>query len=213
MSDLIKARKGIFIPDITVEMFRNASLEAVEELLVSGEMQDIILPSADPKSKQETKLQATKASDCISRKDAINAVLNVCNTPCNEYFANAIKELPSVEPERLTDDDFETIRIHLNAQKEKLCNQQRWKEAEEYQRIIDRFMAFASAQLERKKGEWIPCCERMPEETNRYLVTNNRIGAWLVDIDVFDIELQKWYYDQNVVAWMPLSKPYEGEKK
>ena len=52
MSDLIKARKGIFIPDITVEMFRNASLEAVEELLVSGEMQDIILPSAEPERKK-----------------------------------------------------------------------------------------------------------------------------------------------------------------
>lgn len=52
-------------------------------------------------------------------------------------------------PERLTDDDFETIRIHLNAYKEKLCNQQRWKETEEYQRIIDRFMAFASAQPEK----------------------------------------------------------------
>ena len=105
MSDLIKTRKGIFIPDITVDMFRNASLEAVEELLVSGEMQNIILPSA--------------------------------------------------EPERLTDDDFETIRIHLNAYKENLCNQQRWEEAEEYQCIIDRFMAFASAEPERKKGVWI----------------------------------------------------------
>ena len=62
--------------------------------------------------------------------------------------------LSSAQPERLTDDDFETIRIHLNAYKEKLGNQQRWKEAEEYQRIIDRFMAFASAQPERK---WIPC--------------------------------------------------------
>lgn len=59
------------------------------------------------------------------------------------------------EPERLTDDDFETIRIHLNAYKEKLCNQHRWKEAEEYQRIIDRFMSFASAEPERKKGKWI----------------------------------------------------------
>ena len=59
-----------------------------------------------------------------------------------------LDHLPSAEPERLTDDDFETIRIHLNAQKEKLCNQQRWEEAEEYQRIIDRFMAFASAQPE-----------------------------------------------------------------
>lgn len=37
-------RKGIFIPDITVEMFKNASLEAVEELLVSGTMEDIEIP-------------------------------------------------------------------------------------------------------------------------------------------------------------------------
>ena len=54
----------------------------------------------------------------------------------------------TIEPERLTDDDFETIRIHLNAYKEKLCNQGRWKEAVKYQNIIDRFMAFASAQPE-----------------------------------------------------------------
>ena len=33
--------KGIFIPDITIDQFRNASLEAVEELLVSGEMRDM----------------------------------------------------------------------------------------------------------------------------------------------------------------------------
>lgn len=66
----------------------------------------------------------------------------------HELAKDALKRLSSAEPERLTDDDFETIRIHLNAQKEKLCNQHRWKEAEEYQRIIDRFMAFASAQPE-----------------------------------------------------------------
>ena len=61
-----------------------------------------------------------------------------------------------ISPETsMTDDDFETIRIHLNAYKERLCNQRRWKEAEEYQRIIDRFMAFASAQPEQRKGKWI----------------------------------------------------------
>lgn len=65
-----------------------------------------------------------------------------------ETHACDFENLPSAQPERLTDDDFETIRIHLNAYKEKLCNQQRWEEAEEYQRIIDRFMAFASAQPE-----------------------------------------------------------------
>lgn len=37
-------RKGIFIPDITVEMFKNCSMEGVEELLVSGTMEDIEIP-------------------------------------------------------------------------------------------------------------------------------------------------------------------------
>ena len=64
------------------------------------------------------------------------------------YETRSIVEIPTAQPERLADDDFETIRIHLSACKEKLCNQRRWKEAEEYQRIIDRFMSFASAQSE-----------------------------------------------------------------
>lgn len=85
--------------------------------------------------------------DLISRKEAINAVREEFKRlPTAAIMAmEVIKQLPSALPERLTDDDFETIRIHLNAYKEKLCNQRRWEEAEEYQRIIDRFMAFASA--------------------------------------------------------------------
>lgn len=67
---------------------------------------------------------------------------------CPNCDVNDDGTVKTAEPERLTDDDFEAIRIHLNAQKEKLCNQQRWEEAEEYQRIIDRFMAFASAEPE-----------------------------------------------------------------
>lgn len=39
--------KGIFIPDITVEMFRNGCLEAIEELMAEGEIYDI---EYDPKS-------------------------------------------------------------------------------------------------------------------------------------------------------------------
>lgn len=84
--------------------------------------------------------------DLINRRDAIDAVRSYYD----EFFPQdsieeLIEKLPTAQPERLTDDDFETIRIHLNAYKEKLCNQQRWEEAEEYQRIIDRFMSFASA--------------------------------------------------------------------
>ena len=46
-------------------------------------------------------------------------------------------------PEHLTDDDFETIRIHLSAIKEGLFNQGRLKEAKEYDQLITRVMAFA----------------------------------------------------------------------
>lgn len=95
-------------------------------------------------------------SDLISRKAAIRWIKAECNPygkPTLDYKTSCkimehLDRIPSTEPERLTDDDFETIRIHLNAYKEKLCNQRRWEEAEEYQRIIDRFMAFASAEPE-----------------------------------------------------------------
>ena len=102
-------------------------------------------------------------SDLIDRQAAIDAIFSepLYESGMKKRDADAvvpaiyekIKSLPSAQPERLTDDDFETIRIHLNAHKEKLCNQKRWGEAEEYQRIIDRFMAFASAQPEPYRGE------------------------------------------------------------
>lgn len=152
MSDLIKARKGIFIPDITVEMFRNASLEAVEELLVSGEMQDIILPSAEPK--------------------------------------------------RLTDDDFETIRIHLNAYKENLCNQQRWKEAEEYQRIIDRFMAFVSAQPDSQ-----PTCNNLATDTISRQVAINAVNKIAPVNTEYDCTLLDILDVRYVLTELPSAEP------
>ena len=107
--------------------------------------------------------------DLIDRQDAIGAICSVCGNDCDksEFVYNApqdeqiiicpehyaLSTLPSAEPERLTDDDFETIRIHLNAFKERLCNQHRWKEAEDYERLINRFISFASAETE------CTCCE------------------------------------------------------
>ena len=41
--------KGMFIPEITVEMFRNACLESIETLMAEGEVYDI---EYDPKSAQ-----------------------------------------------------------------------------------------------------------------------------------------------------------------
>lgn len=131
----------------------------MSEELVRKTLDD--LPSAQPEHTEER--TETHACDCISRRAAIEALDALCDREC-EYSKkqrsvmcgachlgsafDVVEQLPSAQPERLTDDDFEAIRIHLNAYKEKLCNQQRWEEAGEYQRIIDRFMAFASAQPE-----------------------------------------------------------------
>lgn len=38
------SRKGVFIPDITIEMFKKATLESVEEFLASGKMEYIEIP-------------------------------------------------------------------------------------------------------------------------------------------------------------------------
>ena len=94
--------------------------------------------------------------DLISRQAAIDAIKGLIDSMLETdtigfyEIENVLFELPSAQPEHLMDDDFETIRIHINAYKEGLCNQHRWEEAKEYQRIIDRFMTFASAQSEQQ---------------------------------------------------------------
>lgn len=88
-------------------------------------------------------------------KDAVDEWDGGCNKERERFIRDALDKLSSAQLERLSDDDFETIRIHLNAQKERLCNQQRWKEADEYQRIIDRFIAFASAGPNPNTGAWV----------------------------------------------------------
>ena len=88
-------------------------------------------------------------SDLIDRQAAIELIERMKPYHQNaDDIAEMIANMPSAQTERLTDDDFETIRIHLSAFKEKLCNQRRWGEAEEYEQLIARFMAFASVQQE-----------------------------------------------------------------
>ena len=58
-----KKGTGIYIPDITVEMFRNAHLEFVEELLAEGEMVDIDIEEMKLLSYQRGLLQMKEAID------------------------------------------------------------------------------------------------------------------------------------------------------
>ena len=44
----------------------------------------------------ERKLIKENNMELISRDEAIEAIEGICNTPCNQYFINAIKKLPTI---------------------------------------------------------------------------------------------------------------------
>ena len=147
MSDLIDRQKAKDAIDMALDDIEHVTPWVYDHLLNALNK----VPSVKPT--HPTPSNTLGALDCVDRAEVIKAV-KFYETFCDPYprVIEALEDLPSAQPERLTDDDFETIRIHLNAFKENLCNQRRWKEAEEYQRIIDRFMSFASAQP--RKGKW-----------------------------------------------------------
>lgn len=62
--------------------------------------------------------------------------------------------------------------------------------------------------------QWIPCSERLPEATGVYIVTCNIYSG-----DKVDGVTATWSYwrrnewmMKDVLAWMPLPKPYGGEQ-
>ena len=65
--------------------------------------------------------------------------------------------------------------------------------------------------IEPKRGEWIPCSERLPKENTEVLMSLE----WGVDIGEYrngewHSEWINHYDDGNVLAWMPLPKPWKG---
>ena len=86
--------KGLFIPEITAEMFRNGCLESIEALMAEGEIYDIDYQQP--------------CEDCISRKDVHDMLENLPVTVENKWFnwlqkaCIRLAELPSVTPKEKT---------------------------------------------------------------------------------------------------------------
>lgn len=64
---------------------------------------------------------------------------------------------------------------------------------------------------ERAKIDWVPCSERLPEESGHYLITalwnNERI---VTSDDFFSYGWDDW--GRDVIAWAELPEAYEGDK-
>lgn len=65
---------------------------------------------------------------------------------------------------------------------------------------------------EKGYAEWIPCSERLPSEIGWYLITVQGVNRF-VDMDYYygNSEWDKVSSKQEVIAWMPLPKPYRED--
>lgn len=98
---------------------------------------------------------------------------------------------------------------------ERISYKNSWHETEE-----DEFVAVKNIQDAPTALQWIPCSERLPEESDYYLVTFDSI-THPVGIFFFEAQYGGCWVDEMgnglkskfFVAWMPLPKPYEEVKQ
>ena len=133
--------------------------------------------------------------DTVYRQDAIEAINSHFGFNIEEEYGSAVQEvingLPSAQPEI----DWEKVNDAHNEG----YDVGYWAGRRDF------------------APQWIPCSERLPENDELVLVTDDSGGVKTVDFDrCGQYECSKkrfWYYTQNVVAWMPLPKPYRAERR
>ena len=69
-------------------------------------------------------------------------------------------------------------------------------------------------------GEWIPCSERLPEDTTKpVLISGNYKGLGVYAVDIARYNGGMWQHDgvtfpdSDILAWMPLPEPYKAESE
>lgn len=105
-----------------------------------------------------------------------------------------------------TQKDFEALRIAISAM----------NELQQY-KYLGTLEEVRELEKERKKQEWIPCSERLPEESGKYEVTALDAGRLIVTQVKWQPKLKSWnltgamaYW--KITAWKPLPEPYRQNK-
>lgn len=127
----------------------------------------------------------------------------------------AIGNLPSVQPEKRTEERTETHSCDLidrEAAVDAICHH-----FPSVSRTRARTMLHEVPSLQPEQ-KWIPCSERLPEKDGRYQVTRYDYVANTEFIDILWYEENLWWNrhstgDYAVTAWMPLPEPYKEEQE
>ena len=105
-----------------------------------------------------------------------------------------------------TQKDFEALRIAISAM----------NELQQY-KYLGTLEEVRELEKEQKKQEWIPCSERLPEESGKYEVTALDAGRLIVTQVKWQPKLKSWnltgamaYW--KITAWKPLPEPYNPDK-
>jgi hypothetical protein len=192
----VSSRKGVFIPDITVEMFRNASLEGVEELMASGKMEDISLPSAQPE-RPKGKWITDDLSGIIYCSRCGNAA-PMETTGGRQYKSKFCQ----------------TCGADMRGGQDVIKYM-----ADDAQYFVDVEEALNMAISALTEQQWIPVTERLPAYGEDVLIS---IGGYCNVghiVSVNEEEQYNWYFSgwyhlpNDVDAWMPLPEPYREDKE
>lgn len=105
--------------------------------------------------------------------------------------------------------------INITADIGKIEHQDLWHYEQALSEIREMLKDAPTIEPERKTGRWIPCSERMPEKSAKYLVTaldgfdkRTTIVHYLPRSKSWTLTGRRAYW--KVIAWMPLAEPYKG---
>ena len=90
---------------------------------------------------------------------------------------------------------------------------------------IDNTIEIINQLAEEHNNGWIPCSERLPKKSGKYIVTQERYmledrnckKPIAIEVDYVDFNAIDNVWNRarffKIIAWMPLPAPYKGEQK
>ena len=157
--------------------------------------------------------------DLISRQ-AVNEIINDIRDciSVEGYCAilERLKKLPSVNPQ--------PCEYAISRQSAILLANDLKQDLPDDERIADMVMARNEGILEYQtqlsllppvnpqEPKWTPVSERLPEEDDFYLVTAKVGNELIIDISEYTPKNDFWDIPHEIVAWLPLPKPYEPQE-